>query len=377
MPVNINTNIAATSAQRSLSTATKDVEKSMEKLSSGNRINSAKDDAAGLQLSNRLQTQENGLDMAMRNANDGISISQTAEGAMDETSNILQRMRDLSLQSANGSNSDSDREAIQEEVNALQDEINRIAETTSFGGKKLLNGTFEDANFQVGASAGETIKLDLNDMRADSSGMSAMIVQGGQSLPKNWTASSGDKLTLNYKDDNGNEKTLEIMAKNGDSLEEFATMLNGRTDLFEASVTENNELQIMIDNKLDPRNVSFGGSLSTDFDIDEDKMEQESVKDIDVSTVGGSQKAISIIDESLKYVDSNRASLGAIQNRLDHTINNLSNVQENVAASKGRIKDTDYAKETTELLKNQILQQSSAGILGQARISSTLAQSLL
>ncbi|WP_038886567.1 flagellin N-terminal helical domain-containing protein, partial [Vibrio rotiferianus] len=167
MAVNVNTNVSAMTAQRYLNNANSAQQTSMERLSSGFKINSAKDDAAGLQISNRLNVQSRGLDVAVRNANDGISIAQTAEGAMNETTNILQRMRDLSLQSANGSNSKAERVAIQEEVTALNDELNRIAETTSFGGNKLLNGTHGSKSFQIGADNGEAVMLELKDMRSD------------------------------------------------------------------------------------------------------------------------------------------------------------------------------------------------------------------
>ncbi|MCP3700667.1 MAG: flagellin, partial [Aliivibrio sp.] len=161
MTVTVNTNVSAMTAQRYLNQATEHLNQSMERLSSGSRINSAKDDAAGLQISNRLKSQMSGLDVAVRNANDGISIAQTAEGAMNESTNILQRMRDLALQSSNGSNSLQDRQAIQEEADALNDELNRIAETTSFGGRRLLNGQFGTSTFQIGANAGEAVQLTL------------------------------------------------------------------------------------------------------------------------------------------------------------------------------------------------------------------------
>jgi len=169
MAINVSTNVSAMTAQRYLNNAADGTQKSMERLSSGYKINSARDDAAGLQISNRLTSQSRGLDMAVRNANDGISIAQTAEGAMNETTNILQRMRDLSLQSANGSNSSSERQAIQEEVSALNDELNRIAETTSFGGNKLLKGSFGNKSFQIGADSGEAVMLSMSDMRSDKS----------------------------------------------------------------------------------------------------------------------------------------------------------------------------------------------------------------
>tara|TARA_Y100001960_G_scaffold331713_1_gene429613 strand:+ start:3076 stop:4209 length:1134 start_codon:yes stop_codon:yes gene_type:complete len=376
MSISVNTNTSAYSAQRSLANANQKVEKSMERLATGDRINSAKDDAAGLQISNRLTTQERGLDVAMRNANDGISISQTAEGAMEETTNILQRMRDLSLQSSNGSNSKAERVAIQEEVTALQDEINRIAETTSFGGKNLLNGTFGSSNFQIGANSGETVSVEIGNMRADASGMSAITAKG-ESVEQNWKASNNENFTISYEDDNGDTQTVDIKANEGDSIQEVATSINGRTDFLQASITEDNELQIVANKDMEKRNLSFGGSIASATKIDSADQKMESIEDVDVTTIGGAQKAVSIIDQGLTYVDSNRASLGAIQNRIDHTINNLSNIQENVAASNSRIKDTDYAKETVELTKQQILSQASGSILSQAKMSPQMAQSLL
>lgn len=377
MSISVNTNTSALTAQRNLGMATKNVEKSMERLSTGSKINSAKDDAAGLQLSNRLKTQERGLDVAIRNANDSISITQTAEGAMGETTNILQRMRDLSLQSSNGSNSRSERVAMQEEVTALQDEVNRIAETTSFGGKNLLNGSYGSSTFQVGANAGESINISIGNMRGDSEGMSALTIEGSESLSSNWKASASDSLKVSYDDENGDSQTFEIKANEGDNIQEVATSINGKTDMLSASVSEDGQLQIVADKELQSKSLSFSGGIASQTGISSAEQKIESVDDIDITTVGGAQKAASIIDQGLKYVDSNRASLGATQNRIDYTINNLSNVKENVAESNSRIKDTDYAKETTELMKNQILQQSSASILGQAKMSPTMAQSLL
>lgn len=170
MAVTVNTNVSAMTAQRYLNSASNGVANSMAKLSSGLRINSAKDDAAGLQISNRLTSQTNGLNVAMRNANDGISMAQTAEGAMQESTNMLHRMRDLALQSANGSNSDEDRAAIQKEVTALQTEMTRIADTTTFGGQNLLDGSFGTKQFQIGSNANETIDVSLSDISANAIG---------------------------------------------------------------------------------------------------------------------------------------------------------------------------------------------------------------
>jgi flagellin len=171
MALTVNTNTTSLNAQRNLSGSSESLQTSMQRLSSGMRINSAKDDAAGLQIANRLTSQINGLNVAQRNANDGISMAQTAEGAMQESANILQRMRDLSLQSANGSNSADDRAALQKEVSALQQELTRIAETTKFGGTSLLDGTFGTKQFQIGSNANETINVSLRDMSADAIGV--------------------------------------------------------------------------------------------------------------------------------------------------------------------------------------------------------------
>ncbi|MGI2116168.1 flagellin, partial [Shewanella frigidimarina] len=170
MAISVNTNVTSMKAQNSLNGANSGLKTSMERLSSGLRINSAKDDAAGLQISNRLTSQINGIGVAVRNANDGISIAQTAEGSMQESTNILQRMRDLSLQSANGSNSTDDRSAMQKEISSLQTELTRISTTTSFGGQKLLDGSYGSQKFQVGASANETISVSLSSTAANKIG---------------------------------------------------------------------------------------------------------------------------------------------------------------------------------------------------------------
>jgi flagellin len=275
MAITVNTNVSSLNAQRNLARSGEGLATSMERLASGMRINSAKDDAAGLQISNRLTSQINGLGVAQRNANDGISIAQTAEGAMSETTNILQRMRELALQSANGSNSTEDRASLQKEVLALETEIGRIATTTSFGGQDLLTGTGGDGagkfDFQVGANANEIISFTLTNMDAGTLGVTALSI---------------------------------------------------------ADATD-------------------------------------------------SQAAIDTIDAALKIVDDKRADLGAVQNRFDHTISNLANIQENVSASRSRIQDTDFASETAEMTKNQILQQAGTSILSQANQLPQAALSLL
>lgn len=379
MAVNVNTNVSAMTAQRYLNSASNAQQSSMERLSSGFKINSAKDDAAGLQISNRLNVQSRGLDVAVRNANDGVSIAQTAEGAMNETTNILQRMRDLSLQSANGSNSKSERVAIQEEVTALNDELNRIAETTSFGGNKLLNGTFATKSFQIGADNGEAVMLTLNNMRSDDSAMGGTSFVATNGQDKDWAiGATGNDLSIALTDSDGNAQTIAITAKEGDDIEQLATYINGQTDMVKASVDEDGKLQVFADgNDIDTSSVAFTGSLATELGLDTPTTKDVTVNNIDVRTVGGSQESVAILDAALKNVDSHRAELGAFQNRFSHAINNLDNINENVNASKSRIKDTDFAKETTALTKAQILSQASSSLLAQAKQAPNAALGLL
>ncbi|AEX22805.1 MULTISPECIES: flagellin [Vibrio] len=376
MAVTVNTNVSAMTAQRYLNNANSAQQTSMERLSTGFKINSAKDDAAGLQISNRLNVQSRGLDVAVRNANDGISVAQTAEGAMNETTNILQRMRDLSLQSANGSNSKAERVAIQEEVTALNDELNRIAETTSFGGNKLLNGTYGTKSFQIGADNGEAVMLELKDMRSDNQMMGGLSYQAENGKGKDWNVSADKSdLKISLTDSFGQEQEISVNAKAGDDIEELATYINGQTDLVKASVNEDGQLQVFAGNNKVEGELSFSGGLSGELGLD--KGNSVTVDSIDVTSVGGAQESVAIIDAALKYVDSHRAELGAFQNRFNHAINNLDNINENVSASKSRIKDTDFAKETTEMTKSQILSQASSSILAQAKQAPNSALSLL
>lgn len=376
MSITVNTNVSAMTAQRHLGKATELLNQSLERLSSGNRINSAKDDAAGLQISNRLESQMRGLDVAVRNANDGISIMQTAEGAMQESTHILQRMRDLSLQSANGSNSHSERQALQEEMGALNDELNRIAETTSFGGRKLLNGSFGNASFQIGASSGEAVQLSLANLRSDTLNMGGFSYVAAAKADASWQVEQGqNNLNISYTDASGQEQTIQIQAKAGDDIEELATYINGQTDKVSASVNDDGQLQIFMAGKETSGTLSFSGELASQLQMN--LAGYEAVDDLNITDVGGAQRAVSVIDTALQFVDSHRADLGAMQNRFSHAINNLSNVNENLTASKGRIKDTDYAKETTQMIKQQILQQVSTSILAQAKQQPNLALTLL
>ena len=274
MPLFVNTNISSLNSQRQLINSGKSLDTAFQRLSSGLRINSAADDAAGLQISNRLTNQIQGLDQAIRNANDGISLAQVAEGAMDEITSALQRIRVLAVQSQNGINSSSDRLALQKEVSALKAEISRVATTTQFGGVKLLDGKYS-STFLVGANAGQTISVNIS--RAG----------GG-----------------------------------------FGTSGLGLANL-------------------------------------------------SISSLTGASAALTALDSAITIIDSKRADLGALQNRFQSTIRNLSNIVENVSAARSRIRDTDFAKETAELTRSQILQQASTTILAQSNQRPQSALSLL
>ncbi|EKP0312394.1 TPA: flagellin [Aeromonas veronii] len=287
MAMFINTNTSSLNAQRNLMNTTKSLDTSYTRLASGLRINSAKDDAAGLQISNRLTSQINGLDQGNRNANDGISLAQTAEGAMDEVTGMLQRMRTLAQQSANGSNSAKDREALQKEVDQLGAEINRISKDTTFAGTKLLDGNY-GGTFQVGADANQTIGFSLSQA-------------GGFSI--SGIAAVAGKAT---------------------------TFISGST---------------------------AGG--------------------ISISSQSNAQDVLSAVDSMLEVVDGKRAELGAVQNRLDSTIRNQANISENVSAARSRIRDADFATETANMTKQNILQQAASSILAQANQRPQSALSLL
>lgn len=520
MALTVNTNIPSLNTQRNLNGSSNALATSMQRLSTGSRINGAKDDAAGLQISNRMTSQINGLNVAVRNANDGISIAQTAEGSLQQTTNILQRMRDLALQSANGGNGDNERKALNDEVVQLKSELDRIASTTRFGSKSLFDGSFAE-NIQVGANANETISVAINSFRTTDMGTSAsrdavaakatagstpksltvgaqdpgtasvargsaavgavaagtltigtlnVTLAGGESaqgvadkinaaataaggaagaveatvgtgvdagkliltekavdgefsgspitVTDNATARSvfgddgdattpalvtatstgtaasnsaaDDKFSLTVVDENGASGAVEITMTGGTytSLESLADDINrqiaGESTLkgkVRATVDEG-KLSFVSSEKSGTASITVSAVASnTGFTklgftgattgaltgTAAGAQPQKSVELIDISSVTGAQDAIATIDAALAEVDTTRASLGAVQNRFESTIANLQNVAENTSASRGRIMDTDFAAETANLSKNQILQQAGTAILAQAK----------
>ncbi len=481
MGLSVNSNIASLTAQRNLSESQGSLNTSLQRLSSGLRINSARDDAAGLAISNSFTSQVRGLDQAIRNANDGISLAQVAEGALQESTNILQRIRELSIQSANGSNGGSERAALQQEVGQLQEELNRISNTTSFGDRVLLDGSFGTESFQVGAQANQTIGVTLAATSANDIGSNRIDFDGtaigaaltaAAAVPASTVA--GTTLTVN-----GSLGTAVATYAAGDSARSLAGAINAQqgntgvsadartvatfgalnetgvltldlqgTGTAVASISVNitatadlSDLSAAINQQSASTGItatSSGGTVTlvneagddiqlSNFDIAGSTTETanvisrnyddsavsgapantanltaadaatrvqgqlrvdssfgfnisaadatvattlasslETVASVNISTQSGAQSAIAVIDAAIQGIDSQRAGIGAVQNRLSSTISNLSSVSENVSAARSQIQDADFAKETANLTRTQILQQAGISVLAQA-----------
>lgn len=409
----VNTNVSALNAQRQLLGSGIGMSKAFERLSSGFRINSAADDAAGLQISNRLTSQVGGLNQAIQNANDGISVAQVAEGAMDEITNALQRMRVLSVQAENGINSLEDRNALQKEVLALQKEIDRIANTTEFGGQKLLDGNYK-SSFLVGANAGQKIDIDLTQFGAmdtadlwvsevdvintesQSDGERGYIGSEYFALGAKRFYADGSQLGV-VSSMPGPIQTVEgLSVKIGDGefikIPTFTAPIGGATEFINAihSATGMNFLQtapsppfinILVNQDIELQ-FAMEGLSPDEFTRDNKMASITSITGLygfhlgDLP-YGNTDYNTSLIDRAIEKVDTARAYLGAQQNRFQSTIRNLSNVVENVSAARSRIRDTDFAKETAELTRSQILQQAATTVLGQANQRPQSALNLL
>ena len=485
----INTNIASLNAQRNLSTSQNSLQTSIQRLSSGLRINSAKDDAAGLAISDRMTSQINGMTQATRNANDGVSMAQTADGALSSSGDILQRIRELAVQSSNASNTSSDRQALQTEVTQLGSELNRIATTTSFNGQHLLDGTMGTATFQVGANAGQTISTNganfltntygNNQVQSDEAvptndGKSAIGATTGGSIVvngslgsstvttantdtakaiaqniNNQTASTGvtasaktteflnlgsnDSFQFALKSDNGTAVTISFSTGAGKTASDFASGIaainaqssntgvtaeyDQKNQGIKLTNASGNDISVANTNT-NADNTTFsvfgykadGNKTATGADVSKGKTTPAtntsvvngavtldsdssfSVKDttsglglsaaagstnggastlksvagLDVTTFDGAQNAIKIADAALSAVNKQRAQYGALENRFDSTISNLATSTTNLSASRSRITDTDFASETANMTRAQILQQAGTSMLAQA-----------
>ncbi|HCG7308961.1 TPA: flagellin [Vibrio parahaemolyticus] len=372
--VSLNTNVAAMMTQRHLSQAADQNVESQRNLSSGYRINSASDDAAGLQISNTLHVQTRGIDVALRNAHDAYSVAQTAEGALHESSDILQRLRSLGLQAANGSHEQDDRKSLQQEVIALQDELDRVAITTTFADKNLFNGSYGSQSFHIGANA-NSISLTLRNMRTHIPEMGGQHYLG-DSLDKDWRVTrDNQQFAFEYQDNEGQAQSKVLTLKVGDNLEEVATYINAQQSVVDASVTQDHQLQFFTSTLNASEGITWKGNFADEMDIGSGEL--VTVDDLDMSTVGGAQLAIGVVDTAIKYVDSHRSEIGGFQNRVSGTIDNLNTINRSVSESKGRIRDTDFARESTVMVRSQVLQDATTALLAQAKQRPSSALGLL
>jgi flagellin len=372
----INTNVMSMTAQRNLSGSANALATSMQRLSSGLRVNSAKDDAAGLAISERMNSQVRGLNVAARNANDGISLAQTAEGALGKVGDMLQRMRELAVQSANASNNSSDRAALQAEVTQLRQEIDRVAKSTAFNGTKLLDGTFANATFQVGANAGEGISID-SIVSADSATLgntslatSTTAINDGTSLG----AIAAGSLTVRGVG-LGPIGVATTAAQRNTQVVDAINAKSADTGVY-ARVTYNaggaaTGFEVFSDTAITAASfVGFGGTTTGAAPADQ-------LNDINVNSFGDAQKALKVIDSAIDAINSSRADLGALQSRFENAVANINITGENLSAARGRIVDADFAKETSNLSRSQILQQAGTAMVAQANQNGQNVLSLL
>jgi flagellin len=369
----INTNVASLNAQRNLNASQSSLATSLQRLSSGMRINSAKDDAAGLAISNRFTAQINGMNTAARNASDGISLAQTAEGALGEITNNLQRIRELAVQSRNATNSASDRAALNTEAQQLKQEIDRVASTSAFNGVKLLDGSFSAQSFQVGANVGETITISsLTNAGSSALGTSSVAQVTGGAASTFGAITAGD-LKINTvsvgaiaANTNAADRASAIMAAVNNYSSQtgvYATVLSsspGQVVLTNSgSVPATPDVVIAL--------AGTGTLASTGLTAATTSAAAATgFAALDISSAAGADTAMTQMDAALQAVNTGRATLGALQNRFSSVVANLQTAAENLSASRSRIQDTDFAAETANLTRAQILQQAGTAMLAQA-----------
>ena len=401
MAATINTNIASINAQRNLTFSGQSLNTTMQRLSSGLRVNSAKDDAAGLAISERMNTQVKGLTVASRNASDGISLAQTTEGALGKIGDMLQRMRELAVQAGNATNSKGDREALQLEVKQLADEVDRVAKQTNFNGQKVLDGSFAGAVFQVGANSGDNITLGaLVDTRAEkissisyaSSAQTGIDTAGTASIASYMDAISAGSLTVTLTPGGTTDlPALPPASSPQERLGQVIEAINNKSAdtgvvayLTKQEGSEMYTVEIMsgkTDPNGDPVQVTFAGFSasatgilnatgtiggSTAGPTTGAEIDARGINDIDVGTQAGAWIGLKKIDSAIDQVNSARATLGAIQTRFETAVNNIDIQVENLAAARGRIIDADFAVETANLSRTQILQQAGTAMVAQA-----------
>jgi flagellin len=361
----INTNVPSLNAQRNLSASQSSLNISIQRLSTGLRVNSAKDDAAGLAIAERMNAQVKGLNVAARNANDGVSLAQTAEGALGKVGDMVQRIRELAVQSSNATNSSADRSALQEEVSQLKQEIDRVAGSSSFNGKKLLDGSFTAEKFQVGADAGENITI-ASITNASLAGMGVVNRASTQSSTAitDLTATSLGDLTINGTD-------IGVLAAAGTTQERQAQVVDainrvstttGVGAFFDAA----NNTIALTSNATITLTGAAGAKVGFVAADSATAAASANMASLDISSYGGAQLAIQQADAALNQINGARAKLGAIQSRFENAVTNIQIAAENTTAARSRIMDTDFAAETANMTRAQILQQAGNAMLSQA-----------
>ncbi len=405
----ITTNAASINAQKYLSASRQDLDVAMERLSSGQRINSAADDAAGLAIRDKMTSQIEGLNQGVRNANDAISFMQTAEGALEETTNILQRMRTLAVQAVNDTNSSSDRVNLNDEIGKLIEEMDRIGNNSSFNDKILLDGSMKNSTFQIGHKSGQTIDIGLNDMRASAIGdkaavgaitaattsSSATTLSGGLasgdvakiqlatgysvSVTGTTSTSTATGLAVAFKAATvaATSGTATDYVASGTTTSDVITFTSAAT----GSTSSFTPVMTVTDTDGDATKALPSGTTTatntSGKDITAAVAELETVGNIDVLLKETAANAILSIDQALLEVGQERSKLGAFQNRLQFAVNNMTNMSANTSAARSVIADADYAQESSSLAKNQILQQAGTAMLAQANAQAQSVLSLL
>ena len=387
MAMSINTNVVSINAQRNLALSGGSLATSMQRLSSGLRVNSAKDDAAGLAIAERMSTQVRGLAVASRNANDGISLAQTAEGALGKVGDMLQRMRELAVQAGNATNSKSDREALNAELVQLRDEVDRVAKTTSFNGKKVLDGSFTGGVFQVGANSGDNITVGaLANTKVDQLGKTEFgtgSVTGITEAPKTAAANDMTNADVTIVITGANQVSAQVtIAKDADvtgdeALGRVVQAINSKTAdtgivafLAEDGKSIQYRAEKNADGVLASATMAVSGTaagvtalLANPTTANAD---QTGIHKMDIGTQAGAWEALQRIDKAIDKVNTARGELGAIQTRFEKTVENIDIQNENLTAARGRVVDADFAQETANLSRTQILQQAGTAMVAQA-----------
>ena len=390
----INTNVKSLISQNALNKNNRALSAAMEQLSTGKRINSAKDDAAGLAISSRMTSQIRGLDQAVRNGNDGISMLQTAEGALIEVTNMLQRMRELSVQSANDTYAPQDRGYLDQEFQQLKDEIHRISRATQWNGMNILDGSFEGDEgvagkfaFQVGANEGQTVTHTLGDIgfrkavieaqvttAADANATPAVSEEGSITLSGTYAEGDTVEVTLN-----GTASSYTVLAADIVEGDDDATLLNVATKLAAELVTDGEVTTPTISGGV----ISYAATSTDDLDatvsrtVVGDTAALAGIQDLDILSTPNSSAALAALDVGIDTINSSRADIGAMINRLTYAVDNLTNVSQYTSASRSTIQDADYAKASSELARTQIIQQAATAVLAQANTSQQTVMKLL